>query len=215
MSGEATPEDTARDPDDDGTIAFYDQNAEAYAAAASTGHGLEHLEIFAADLPPQARVVDLGAGEGWAAGILAAQGHDVLAFDASEALLALAAQRPGVRTALGTFETMETHPALEPGFDGVWASFSLLHAPRAALPGHLDTIGRLLLPGGRFFLGLKQGQGEARDRLGRLYSYFMPDEIIEALSTAGFDILQATSADGEGMAGNAEVFMYFHARWAD
>ncbi|MEM6489276.1 MAG: class I SAM-dependent methyltransferase [Pseudomonadota bacterium] len=199
---------------DSGTVAFYDANAEDYAQAAQTEDGIKHLALFAADLPAGARVLDLGAGEGWASGWMAGEGFDVLAYDASEALLTLAAARPGVRTALGTFEDMDGHPDLEPGFDGVWASFSLLHAPRAALPDHLDTIAALLVPGGRFFLGLKGGTGEARDRLGRRYSYFSAEELIDALGAAGFDILQVTSADGRGMTGATEAFLYLHARRA-
>lgn len=195
---------------DPATIAFYDANAEAYAEAAQTEHGLRHLAIFAADLPAGARVLDYGAGEGWAAGWLAAEGFEAVAFDASEGLLALAAERPGVETRLGRFEDLDDVEA----WDGVWASFSLLHAPRATLPGNLARIATALVPGGRLFVGLKAGAGEKVDRLGRFYSYFSPEEVIVALSDTGFDVLQATSDEGAGMTGATETFLYFHARKA-
>ncbi|MEM9783697.1 MAG: class I SAM-dependent methyltransferase [Pseudomonadota bacterium] len=192
------------------TIAFYDDNADAYADCAETEHGVIHLAQFAADLPSGARVLDFGAGDGWAAGWLAAEGFEAVAYDASEALLALAAQRPGVETQQGSFEELEAFGE----YDGVWASFSLLHAPRAALPSNLSRLATALVPGGRLFVGLKQGVEERRDRLGRFYAYFDADEVIEALGATGFDVLRATSSEGRGMAGDIETSLYFHARLA-
>ena len=45
-------------------------------------------------------------------------------------------------------------------YDGIWANFSLLHAPRAEMPGNLARISRALRPGGWLHLGLKLGQGD-------------------------------------------------------
>ncbi|MEL6196442.1 MAG: class I SAM-dependent methyltransferase [Pseudomonadota bacterium] len=202
--------DGAAPGSDPGTLDFYDHNAEAYAACAETEDGLRHLALFAADLPPGGRVLDLGAGEGWAAGWLAGEGFQAVAYDASESLLALAAARPGVETRLGTFEELDAYSE----FDGIWASFSLLHAPRASLPGNLSRIATALIPGGRLFVGLKEGDYEERDRLGRFYAYFTVDEVLGALRDTGFEVLQASSAEGKGMTGEVQSFLYFHARLA-
>ncbi|MEM6943489.1 MAG: class I SAM-dependent methyltransferase [Pseudomonadota bacterium] len=196
---------------DRGTLDFYDANADAYAACSETDHGLQHLALFAADLPSGATVLDFGSGDGWAAGWLAAEGFDVLAFDGSEALLDLAAQRPGVRTELGTFDSFDAVEA----YDGVWASFSLLHAPRADLSANIGRLAAALVPEGRLFVGLKRGQHEARDALGRFYAYFEPEEVIEALTENDLEVLSATSAEGKAMTGDTETFLYFHARSAD
>ncbi|MEM6973813.1 MAG: class I SAM-dependent methyltransferase [Pseudomonadota bacterium] len=203
-----TPETASSDP---GTVAFYDANADAYAACSETEQGLVHLALFAADLPSGARILDFGAGDGWASGWLANEGFAVVAYDASEGLLELAAAKPGVETQCATFEELEAYGE----YDAVWASFSLLHAPRTALPGHLSRIATALVPGGRLFVGLKAGTGEKRDSLGRFYAYFSPEEVIEALGDAGFDILRATSDEGQGMTGATETFLYFHARLAE
>ena len=52
-------------------------------------------------------------------------------------------------------------------YDGIWANFSLLHAPRAAFPLHLMALKRAIKPGGLLHLGMKLGEGEGRDGLGR------------------------------------------------
>ncbi|MEM6356149.1 MAG: class I SAM-dependent methyltransferase [Pseudomonadota bacterium] len=206
------PEDEAGGPGaaDDETIAFYDANAADYAAAATCAEGFEHLDRFIADLPAGAGVLDFGCGEGWAAGRLAAAGFDVLGMDASEGLLAIAGARPGVKVRRALFEDLNERRA----YDGIWASFSLLHAPRASLPGHLARIARALRPGGRLYLGLKEGTGEQRDRLGRRYSYFMADEVSRHLRDAGFEAPSIDRVEGRGMTGDAEFFLHFHTRLA-
>jgi hypothetical protein len=53
-------------------------------------------------------------------------------------------------------------------FDGVWASASLLHVPKAQIDDVLTRITRLLVKGGVFYSSFKYGDGESfRD--GRLF----------------------------------------------
>lgn len=204
---EAAGESAAADA---ATIAFYDANAEDYAAAATCPEGFEHLARFMADLPPGGSVLDFGCGEGWAAGRLAAEGFDVLGIDASESLLAIAGARPGVKVRQALFEDLDERRA----YDGVWASFSLLHAPHATLPGHLARISRALRPAGRLYLGLKEGTGEKRDRLGRRYSYFTAEEVSAHLDAVGFAPPEIDRIEGRGMTGDVEFFLHFHTRRA-
>ncbi|MEL6765601.1 MAG: class I SAM-dependent methyltransferase [Pseudomonadota bacterium] len=208
MAGEES--DAERAAADTATIAFYDTNAADYAAAASCPEGFDHLGRFMADLPAGASVLDFGCGDGWAAGRLAAEGFDVLGMDASEGLLALAGARPGVRVRRAFFEALDDRAA----YDGVWASFSLLHAPRAALPGHITRIARALRPRGRLYLGLKEGEGERRDALGRLYSYFAPGEVADHLAAAGFEPPEIERVPGTGMANDCTHYLHFHTRRA-
>ena len=57
-------------------------------------------------------------------------------------------------------------------YDGIWANFSLLHAPKADLPNHLAALHAALKPKGRLHLGMKLGTGEQRDTIGRFYAYY-------------------------------------------
>lgn len=167
---------------DDETRQVYDAQAQEYARLGQAGGKDDSaIETFIAACPRGAKVLDLGCGPGRAAGRMAQAGLKVVAMDASEAMIKLAAQHPGVDARHATFEDL----AEVETYDGVWASFSLLHAPRHHMPMHLAQIRRALKPGGVFHLGMKTGTGEARDKLGRFYTYYTADELSAYLSAAG------------------------------
>jgi SAM-dependent methyltransferase len=113
---------------------------------------------------------------------MAAHGFAVDAMDASASLAEEARRRHGLTVRVARFEQLDAVAR----YDGVWASFSLLHIRKAAMPDALALIHRALRPGGRLYLGLKAGDGEARDRLGRFYAYYRPVEITNLLQNAGF-----------------------------
>ena len=167
---------------DDQTLAFYDAEASAYADHVSDGGRAPYLMKFVASLPPGGRALDLGAGPGWAAARMAAAGLDVLAQDASAGLLAEAERRHGLRTRRAMFAELDD--ASE--WDGIWASFSLLHASKGEMAGNLARCRSALKPGGLLYLGLKAGAGERRDRLGRFYAYYEAGELRDLLAAAGF-----------------------------
>ena len=88
-------------------------------------------------------MLDLGSGPGSDSGFFLRQGLRVRALDATPAFVEHA-RANGVGAYLGTFDDV-TETA---EYDGVYASFSLLHAPRADFPRHLAAIHRALKPGG-------------------------------------------------------------------
>lgn len=166
---------------DEKTIGVYNARAEEYAAVTAGDGPDDTLRAFMQILPAHGRVLDLGCGPGITAGYMAAAGFEVEAWDASEQMLALAAQRPGVTTRHAVFADLEARDT----YDGVWANFSLLHAPVADLPGHLAAIKRALRPGGAFHIALKEGVGEKRDEIGRKYSYYTVESLSAHLREAG------------------------------
>lgn len=163
------------------TIRLYDARAKDYASV-TEGNGPDAtLRAFLAALPPKARVLDLGCGPGRSAGILAAAGHKVEAWDASEGMVALAAEQPGVTARLADFNALTAQAT----YDAIWANFSLLHAPRSDMPRHLAAIRRALTPGGLAHVAVKEGTGSQRDILGRLYTYYTEAELSLLLTQAG------------------------------
>ena len=96
-------------------------------------------------------------------------------------------------------------------FDGIWASFSLLHAPKSDFARHLAAIGTALRRAGHLHLGMKLGTGERRDTLGRFYAYYTEAELAEALRAAGFTILDSVTAEGQGLAGTVDPFVLMTA----
>lgn len=165
------------------------------------------LKAFFALLPDNGLVLDLGCGPGqWAAKIRAA-GYRVQAMDASPEMAALANERFDLDVTVGVFEDLTA----EGVYDGVWANFSLLHAPKAEMPGHLQLIFRALKPGGAFHIGLKLGEGEGRDHLGRFYSYYGEVELTGLLEAAGFTVTRKRTGSAKGLAGTEDTYVILTA----
>jgi len=190
------------------TLDFYDGQAATYADYLATTARAPWLERFIAHLPEGAAVLDLGCGSGWAAARLREAGFDVVAMDASAGLAAEATARYGIEVTVAPFEALD----VEGVHDAVWASFSLLHDSRAAMPGHLARIRRSLRPGGLLYLGLKEGTGEHRDGLGRLYTYFGAEEVSGLLAAAGFREVEREIEAGRSYDGAPARMLHVIAR---
>lgn len=183
---------------DKGTLNVYARKAAEYLKVTREAASADPLlAAFIADLPDASRVLDLGCGPGLCAAAMAAAGHEAIAMDAVPEMVALAAVHPGVSARIGTFDDIEGDGA----YDGVWANFSLLHAPRADLPRHLAAIRRALKPGGLFHIALKTGTGEKRDDLGRYYAYYTSDELTALLEKAGFTVTGHSTGRDRGLDG--------------
>lgn len=184
------------------TISVYDARAEDYAAMiARENH--PGLEAFLAAVGPDAHVLDLGCGTGAMAAKMMAAGLTVDAVDASDGMIEIA-QKRGVPARKASFDDLSAVAQ----YDGIWANFSLLHAPRAALPGHLAAIHRALRPGGHFHIGMKLGEGEERDGIGRFYTYYSEAELDGLLSDARFTPLQRAHGSGKGLSGEVAPWIW-------
>ncbi|PWG18504.1 class I SAM-dependent DNA methyltransferase [Salibaculum griseiflavum] len=185
------------------TLAVYDAKAEDYAALFHDAKEGKDLRAFIAGLPRGARVMDLGCGPGAASAHMMRAGLDPDPVDASPAMVALARSRFGLPARLARFDEIDTTAT----YDGVWANFSLLHAPRAELAQHLARLHRALKPGGRLHLGMKLGKGEGRDALGRFYAYYSEDELTEHLARAGFSVASRRTGTEKGLAGTNDPYI--------
>lgn len=195
-------------PADETTLDYYSRTATEYADATAAEADNPALTQFAAMLPPRGAVLDFGCGPGWAAAKFRDLGHEVTAMDAAVGFAEEARHRYGLDIQVARFEDLDAVAA----FDGVWASFSLLHDTRAAMPGHLARIARALRPRGAVYIGLKEGTGDARDRLDRHYTYFTLDEITGLLSGAGFAEITHARDQTTGMDGVVADVLHLHAR---
>lgn len=187
---------------DEKTVRVYTEQAETYADLPLAEAQTRALEAFLGYLPAGSRVLDLGAGPGLQAETVLKAGHDVEAWDATPAFVAAAKAR-GVPARCALFADLDA----EETYDGIIASFSLLHAPRAEFPGHLARIARALRAGGILYLGLKLGTGEERDALGRFYVYYSEAELRRHLGDAGFRLAEVSLGTGKGLDGKAHPFI--------
>ena len=180
------------------TLSYYDENAATYAERAAGEQDLQRLKRFMSELPPRARVCDLGSGNGWASVVLRDAGFDVVPVDGSAGLAAQAKARHGLDVQVLAFEEF----SFVNEFDGLWASWSLHHAKRAAFPDLLTRVGAALRPGGVLFMSMKGGAGEYRDKLDRFYAYYEMDELVGLIGQRiGADVLESESSDGKGFDG--------------
>lgn len=190
------------------TIAVYAKRAEDYAKCfGSSGEG-RHVTSFLAELPPGGRILDLGCGPGHASAAMKRAGFEVDAFDASPELAAIANTQFGVDVRVATFDELD---ATE-NYDGVFANFSLLHAPKSEMPAHLMRVSRALVQNGILHVGLKRGTGERRDSIGRFYAYYELDELTDLLTQANFQVICTTEGEEAGLDGIVAPWIILLAR---
>jgi SAM-dependent methyltransferase len=152
--------------ENDPTIRFYADNAEAYVDYWLTPSA-RRLGDFLAMLPANAEILELGCGNGRDSAFMIERGYRVTPTDGVAAMAEEAERRLGITVALLRFEDITAVEA----FDGIWAHACLLHVPRAELPSILVRIHRALRPGGVFYASYKSGGEEGSDRLGRYYNH--------------------------------------------
>lgn len=185
------------------TLDVYARQAADYARLFSGREPDADLLAFMTQLPKGGRVLDLGCGPATASAHMRAAGFDPDPLDASPEMVALANETHAINARVGTFDDVDATDE----YDGVWANFSLLHAPRADLPRHLSAIHDALKSGGLFHIGMKTGRGEARDPIGRAYTYVSVAELHEVLSSAGFTVVSTREGSGKGLAGTDDPFV--------
>lgn len=190
---------------DTDTRNFYEANAIEYAEFAAPSADHPRLLAFMASLPEAGRVLDLGCGSGWAGGAMLAEGFAADGLDASPALAAEAERRYGLSVRIGDFRTLSARQR----YDGIWASFSLQHAPREDRPQIFERMHTALRSGGKLAIGVQKGPMDWRDDHGRFYAPFMQDEL-EAL-LAGFDDILFESGTGKNYDGTPTLNVYVTA----
>lgn len=190
------------------TLAVYDAKAAEYAKL--TGGDLPHeiLRDFIALIPKGGVVLDLGCGPGRSSAHMRDAGLRVDPVDASQGMITLANHTYDLGARLASFDDIAGTAV----YDGVWANFSLLHAPRADFPRHLAAIFTALRPGGILHIGLKTGTGSQRDAIDRLYTYVTVPELRSLLEDTGFLVTFTKEGVEKGMAGTMDPFVIMRAQ---
>lgn len=185
------------------TIDVYNARAADYAQNFARAEPDADLRAFMDGVASGGRVLDLGCGPGNAAAMMQARGFTVDATDASPEMVRIARETHGVDATIATFDEIVGTDI----YDGIWANFSLLHAPKADMPRHLAALRAALKPGGIFHIGLKTGTDAARDKIGRLYSYYGKDELLGLLEAADFTPRSTREGAEPGLDGTVAPFI--------
>ena len=190
------------------TIATYDAKAEDYADLVASDAPDKTLQRFIDLIPQGGHVLDLGCGPGAASVHMKNAGLVPDPVDASLGMVTLAKEKFGLDARLATFDDIAGHAI----YDGIWANFSLLHAPREDLPRHFKALADATKDGGIIHVGMKTGEGLERDTINRLYTYVTVAELESLLNTAGFDVTFVKEGKEVGMAGTIDPFVIMRGK---
>ena len=176
------------------TLATYEGDAAAYAEKYLSESGLVEYGGPFLDRLDGGRVLDLGCGPGVDAAVFARRGFDVVGLDITESFLRRArdylADATPDQQATTSFVRgdMRSPPFTDGSFDGIWASGSFHHVPRAEAPDTAAALARLLRDGGHAYVSVKRGPtgSEVADRH---FEFYEPGEFRSLLTEAGFDVL--------------------------
>ena len=147
------------------TLDYYNQHAQAFAAATQAVDMQALYQPFLRQLPARAAILDAGCGSGRDALYFHQQGHDVAAFDYALELVQTARAHTGLDVWHMGFEAL----ALQQRFDGVWACASLLHCEPAHLLANVQRLLQALKPNGVLYMSFKYGAG-VREHEGRVFT---------------------------------------------
>lgn len=193
---------------DNETLKVYAEQADTYAQMTSDANQADPiLGAFLQAIPKGAQLLDLGCGPGDSAAVMSAHGHNVTATDAVPEMVELAKKHAGVTAHVANFDDITGTDV----YDGIWANFSLLHAPKIDMPRHLAAISQALKPQGVFHIAMKTGSGEHRDKIGRNYSYYTQSELAALLEEAGLKVKNSFSGEGTGLDGTIAQWVCLHA----
>ena len=174
------------------SVAYYDLNAERFAAD-TIGVSMSALyERFLLYVASGSRILDAGCGVGRDALAFAELGYQVVAFDASDEMV----RRAGERVA-GRGEVLQMRfedAAWREEFDGIWACASLLHVQATKLPSVIRRLGAALRPGGVMYMSFKHGSGE-RIVEGRRFTDHTGETLGAALCGTGLTLVDVWMTD--------------------
>lgn len=150
------------------TATFYEDNAQAYCEETQGFNVDELYQPFLSLLPQGGHILDLGCGSGRDSKTFISKGYTVTAVDGSAQIAKFAEDFIGQPVIVSTFQEL-TYTNM---FDGIWASASLLHCPRAQMHVVLARIVLALKLHGVAYMSFKWGEGETIDRRGRYFNNY-------------------------------------------
>jgi SAM-dependent methyltransferase len=177
--------------------AAWDRVSETYADNRNPdGNDADLVDELLASLPDDARVLDVGCGDGMRT--LANLPADAVGLDLSRRGLELAAGNVPNPLVQGDMVQL---PFAGESFDGITAYHAVFHVERTTHPAVYREFARVLKPGGRVLMTVGQGayQSTRRNwlRSGESMFFSTPgkDRTAAQLDEAGFDVVEERYVD--------------------
>lgn len=155
--------------------------------------GLFHLEAIASLLPTDWRVLDIGTGTGYLLPFLSRQFREVIAADASDAMLGLArqrAQREGLSNVRFKSGRIEDLPVEDASVDCALAVLVLRYSTDLARSA--AELGRVVVGGGRLLVVdiMPHTMDDFERRIGDSSGGLDPERVTAELARCGFRVTQ-------------------------
>lgn len=166
---------------EDSTVNVFSRNARDYSDRQAPWQFQDsERKLFLSGVKPGGKILDLGCGPGNDAKRFQDLGYKVLAVDGALGMIDLVKEK-GLNGKVAKYSEIEN---IGESFDGIWASYALLHIPKVELVGVLAKIKKVLNPGGVFYASFREGEGEEMrndDRYGggRYFAYYKTGELEE------------------------------------
>lgn len=158
------------------TLAYYNENAEAYINSTRDVGFSGMQDKFLAFLKPGARVLDFGCGSGRDTKYFLDKGFKADAVDGAAEFVRLASEYTGIEVKQMLFQDL----CAEGIYDGIWACSSILHLPGKELEMVLKKMARALVSQGIVYTSFKYGTGEG-ERNGRYFTDMTEDKMNDVL----------------------------------
>jgi 2-polyprenyl-3-methyl-5-hydroxy-6-metoxy-1,4-benzoquinol methylase len=157
---------------------------------------LNHINSFLDSLTGK-QIIDIGCGVGHMDAYMSSQGFEVTGIDASPTMIKYANEhyKPDSTRYLTADMKFFSRLFKPSSFDGAFLSASLLHIPKKEVNQVLEEAKRVLNPGAKLYISLKEGNGEhllKEDAYGksveRFFSYWQESDFRKVIEAAGLSI---------------------------
>lgn len=156
---------------------------------------LKCFKEFIEKLPQEGKILDLGCGTGRDAKWFSGKEFEVVGVDFSAEMLKIA-KKVALKAKFIQKDIRNINFPVA-SFNGIWASFVLLHLKRREVLPLLKRIKKFLKPGGILFIATKKGKGEIiepehlDENLQMFETFFETKELENLIKIAGFKILKS------------------------
>ena len=176
------------------SASYYDRNAQSYSEC--NQNPADFIDEFLEYLQKGngKTVLDLGSGPGVNAGYMHSRNFEVVGIDLSEKMVQHArSMHPSIEFRLGDMTEL---PFPASSFDGILASYSMIHLTKDAVASVLSRLYEILRPGGMMYLSVQCGNSTQGffshplipgDRV--FLNIFAKEEMHGLLSEHGFEIV--------------------------
>lgn len=174
------------------SASYYDRNTQTYSD--SNQNAAEFIDEFLDLLKHGQKILDVGSGHGINAQYMHSKGFNVIGIDLSKKMVEYAREKyPQIDFRLGDMTKL---PFPANSFDGIFASYSLIHLTKDAIPAVMAKLNEILKSGGIMYLSIQSGKSAQgffshptlpSDQV--FLDIFSKEEIFDLLSGHGFEVM--------------------------